>query len=60
MQDPLYKKIEVKCIKCKTKFQIWIENSHFSSEVEKKIRENFYKHCPVCKALEEIDKETSI
>jgi len=60
MKDSSYRKLEIECSKCKAKFQIWIEDNHFASELEKRIRENFHKYCPVCKALEGIDKESNI
>jgi len=59
MEDPLYKKIKVECSRCKTKFDIWIEDNRFSSELEERIRENFYQYCPVCRALEKINKSNN-
>jgi|GEM_PF-3482429 len=47
-----YKKIEVECSVCKSKFEIWVATSHYNSEMEKNIRENFYRYCPVCKVWE--------
>ena len=51
-----YRKIEIECAICKTKFEIWISESNFSPEAEEMIRKNFYLHCPVCKILEELKK----
>ena len=52
-----YKKISIECALCKTKFELWIEISKFSPELEKYIRENFYLFCPVCKALKELERK---
>lgn len=57
--DPLYRKIELECTKCKTKFQIWIEEKHLNAEFEERLKKNFYKYCPVCKTFEEINKEVT-
>ena len=52
-----YKKISIECALCKTKFEVWIEESNFSEELEEHIRKNFYIHCPICKSIEEIEKK---
>lgn len=54
--DENYKKIELECAVCKTKFDVWISISNYSSELEENIRKNFRSHCPVCKTLEELEK----
>lgn len=51
-----YKKLSVECAVCKTKFEIWISVANFNPELEENIRKNFRLHCPVCKALEELEK----
>jgi len=51
-----YRKIALECAVCKTKFELWIETSKFSPELEKNIGKNFHRYCPVCKALEELEK----
>jgi hypothetical protein len=51
-----YRKIALECAVCKTKFEIWISIANYSSEVEEHIRKNFHFYCPVCKALEELEK----
>jgi len=48
-----YRKIALECAVCKTKFELWIEISRFTPELEENIRKNFYQYCPVCKILEE-------
>ena len=55
-EDFLYKKLSIKCALCKTRFDIWISTSNFSSELEENIRKNFYRYCPVCKAIEALEK----
>ena len=50
-------KISIECAKCKAKFDIWISMSEFTPEVEETIRKNFLKHCPMCRALEEIKRK---
>ena len=57
MDNETYKKFEIECASCKTKFDIWISMARYSLELEENIRKNFYRHCPVCKALEELEKE---
>ncbi len=54
MESELYKKLSIECDVCKTKFEIWISTANYSSETEVNIRENFYRHCPICKILEEL------
>lgn len=51
-----YKKISLECAVCKTRFEIWIEMGSYSAEIEERIRKNFYRYCPVCKALKELKK----
>jgi len=51
-----YRKIALECTVCKTKFELWIEISKFSPELEENIRKNFHRYCPVCKALKELEK----
>jgi len=51
-----YRKIALECAVCKTKFEVWIEISRFTPELEENIRKNFHQHCPVCKTLEELEK----
>ena len=51
-----YKKISGECALCKTKFELWVSTSNFSEELEKNIRQNFSHYCPVCKILEELEK----
>lgn len=57
MEKENYKKLSIECAFCKSKFDIWIDMANFDSEVETKIRENFYHYCPVCKALKELEEQ---
>jgi len=52
-----YKKLEIECMLCKTKFDIWISTINYDPEVEEHLRKNFYQYCPVCKTLEELKKK---
>ena len=54
MQEGKYKRLEIECELCKTKFEIWILEVSYSAEMEEKLRKNFYNHCPVCKTLQEM------
>ncbi|PIU42712.1 MAG: hypothetical protein CO034_03015 [Parcubacteria group bacterium CG_4_9_14_0_2_um_filter_35_11] len=58
MEKDKYRKIRIECELCKTKFEIWISEMNYSSEMELRIRKNFYKYCPVCKILKEIRKKS--
>jgi hypothetical protein len=49
-----YKKLEIECIMCKTKFDIWISTMNYSLELEEALRKNFHQHCPICKKLDEL------
>ena len=55
-EDFFYRKLSIECSVCKTKFEIWIETSKFTPELEENIRKNFYRHCPICKALGGLEK----
>jgi len=57
MEEDKYRKIKIECDMCKTKFEIWLSEMNYSSELEERIKKNFHKYCPVCKSLEEIRKE---
>ncbi len=59
MNEDEYKKIELECAICKTRFDVWISNKDFSAEAEEMIRKHFYDHCPVCKVFEEMKKKKS-
>lgn len=52
-----YRKIAIECAVCKTKFELWIEMSRFTPELEENIRKNFYRYCPICKMLEQMELE---
>jgi len=54
MNNETHKKFEIECAICKTKFDIWISMARYSSELEENIRKNLYRHCPVCRILEEL------
>lgn len=52
-----YIKIALECAVCKTKFEIWItETNWFIPGFTDYLKENFYRFCPVCKTLEELEK----
>ena len=53
----VYRKIAIECAVCKTKFEIWVDTANFNPKFEEHIRKNFHKYCPVCKALEAIEKD---
>lgn len=57
MENENYKKLSIECVLCKAKFDIWISTSNYDPEIEENIRKNFYLRCPVCKALEELEKK---
>ena len=57
MENETYKKLSIECAVCKTKFDIWISTANFTPEIETNIRENFYRYCPVCKALKELEEQ---
>ena len=57
MDEELYKKLTIECTVCKTKFELWISLSRYSPELEENIRKNFYKNCPVCKIIAELEEE---
>lgn len=49
-----YKKgVEIACLKCKTKFDVWVVSVNFESDVEKRVRKNLYRYCAVCKLFNE-------
>ncbi|GAH30424.1 unnamed protein product [marine sediment metagenome] len=53
-----YIKIALECAVCKTKFELWIaETNWFTPKFADYLRKNFSRFCPVCKALEELEKE---
>ena len=52
MDQEKYKKIETECSVCKTKFDIWLETVNYTEEMEQNIRENVFRYCPVCRAME--------
>ncbi len=54
MNEEEYKKIQFRCAKCKTRFDVWVSNSDFTAEAEEMIEKHFYDHCPVCKILGEL------
>ena len=56
MEEDKYKEIEIECELCKTKFEITVLASAYSPEMEERLRQNFYIHCPVCKTLKEMKK----
>ena len=56
MDQEKFKKIEVECAVCKTKFDIWLESVNYNEEVEQRIRDNVYRYCPACRALEKINE----
>lgn len=43
---------EITCLKCKAKFDIWLVNANFDSDVEEKVRKRFYNYCGACKEYE--------
>ena len=55
-ENSTYKKLEIECAVCKTKFEIWISTSNYSEELENNIRGNFYRYCPICQVIEELKK----
>ena len=56
MEEENFKKLSIECAVCKTQFEIWISIANYSPELEENIRKNFYRYCPVCKILEELEK----
>ena len=51
-----YKKFSIECGLCKTRFEIWLLVSNYTPELVESIRKNFSHYCPVCKIIEEIEK----
>ena len=52
-----YRKIALECAVCKTKFELWIAvTDWFTPKFVDYLKENFHRFCPVCKALEELEK----
>ena len=49
-------KMEIECQRCRTKFLIWLSTDEFGPEIQEAIKTQFYRHCPVCKALEGMKK----
>lgn len=43
---------EITCLECKAKFDIWLVNANFDSDVEEKVRKRFYNYCGACKEYE--------
>jgi len=56
INNETYKKISVECAVCKTKFELWVSTANFTEELEKNIRQNFHRYCPVCKILKELEE----
>ena len=55
-----YRKISLECAVCKTRFELWItETDWFTPGFVDYLRKNFHRFCPVCKALEELEKNKS-
>jgi len=47
----------IECPVCKTKFELWLTTSNwFSPDFADYLRENFYRFCPVCKALKKLEE----
>jgi len=57
MREDKYRKIKIECSICKSQFEILILEMNYSPEMEKRIRNNFYQSCPVCRTLKEIQKQ---
>ena len=54
---------EITCLKCKAKFDIWLVNANFDSDVEEKVRKRFYNYCGACKEYEkysDIEKDKKV
>ncbi len=48
----------IECPVCKAKFEIWLAVSNwFSPETVDYLKENFYRFCPVCKILKELEEK---
>ncbi|MFH1714540.1 MAG: hypothetical protein ABH831_03040 [Candidatus Nealsonbacteria bacterium] len=54
MQEETRKKIEIECLVCKTKFEIWLDAFHSDPEFIENIKERFHSYCPACKIWEEV------
>ena len=46
------KRLELACLKCKVKFNIWVSNSDFDWEVEERVKHKLVQYCPSCKMVE--------
>jgi hypothetical protein len=43
-------RIELACLKCKAKFDIWVSSSDFDWEVEERVKHKLIQYCPPCRA----------
>lgn len=46
------KKIMVECLKCKARFEIWLNANDFGMEAQERIKKYLLIHCPVCREYE--------
>lgn len=46
--------LEIECMRCKTRFEVWLSDMISESDLdisEESIRNHFYHHCPACEKV---------